>query len=213
MKKGARRVAQPSSDTPLCNRIIGAAFETIMKKGYYDTSMLDIATRAKVSKRDLYANYPNKQAVLVACIASRASRARLASDLPAPSSRQMLAASLTGFGTTVLREICQPPVIAMHRLAISEAERSPEVAEALKASRSANRTALGQMLVQAQASGILGHGDSQQMVEQFFALLWGDLLLNRLLGAAGVPKPAEIERRARSGTAAFLDLHGNAGGR
>jgi len=36
------------------------------------------------------------------------------------------------------------------------------------------------------------------MMEQFFALLWGDLMLNRLLGAAGIPKPADIDRRARS---------------
>jgi len=39
----------------LCDRIIGAAFAAFMKNGYAATSMLEIATRAKVSKRDLYA--------------------------------------------------------------------------------------------------------------------------------------------------------------
>ena len=209
MKKIAQPVAHPI-DNPLCGRVIGAAFETIMKKGYNDTSMLDIATRAKVSKRDLYANFPNKQAVLVACIASRAQRMRLSTDLPAPSSRQMLAAILTAFGATVLREGCQPAVMAMQRLAIAEAERSPEVAEAITATRLSNRATLGEMLAQAQASDILGEGDPHQMTEQFLALLWGDLLLNRLLGAAGMPKPAEVDSRARGATEAFLKLYASA---
>jgi AcrR family transcriptional regulator len=209
MKKIAPPVAHPS-DNPLCGRIIGAAFETIMKKGYNDTSMLDIATRAKVSKRDLYANFPNKQAVLVACIAHRAERMRLSANLPAPSNRHMLAAILTGFGATVLREGCQPAVMAMQRLAIAEAERSPEVAEAITATRSSNRAALGEMFAQAQASDTLGEGDPHQMTEQFLALLWGDLLLNRLLGAAGMPKPAEVDSRARGATEAFLKLYASA---
>ncbi len=209
MKKIATQAAQPSPDGPLCDRIIGAAFETIMKKGYYDTSMLEIATRAKVSKRDLYANFPNKQAVLVACITNRAARMRLPADLPAPANRHMLASILTAFGATVIREVCQPPVMAMYRLGIAEAERSPEVAEALSASRLVSRHALGDMLVRAQASGILHHRDAAQMTERFFALLWGDLLLNRLFGAVSTPKPAEIERRARDATEAFLKLYAN----
>jgi hypothetical protein len=99
--------------------------------------------------------------------------------------------------------------MAMYRLAISEAERSLEVAEALSTSRSISRHALGEMLVRAQGAGILGRSDPQQMTEQFFALLWGDLLLNHLLGAANVPKPADIDRRVRNATEAFLKLYAN----
>ncbi len=81
----------PALDDPLCDRIIGAAFGTFMAKGYAGTSMLEIATRAKISKRDLYAAFPSKQAVLLACITSRASRMRLPPDLPAPDGRDTLA--------------------------------------------------------------------------------------------------------------------------
>jgi AcrR family transcriptional regulator len=191
----------------MCDRIIAAAFKAFMANGYASTSMLEIATRARVSKRDLYANFPSKQAVLLACITNRAARMRLAPDLPAPRSREMLAATLTTFGATVIREVCQPAVTAMFRLAIAEAARSPDVAETLEASRSVNRNALAALLGEAQAAGILGHGDPLQMMEQFFALLWGDLLLGRLLGVAGAPKPAEIERRAWYATEAFLKLY------
>jgi hypothetical protein len=65
------------------------------------------------------------------------------------------------------------------------------------------------MFEQAQAAGILGDGDPQKMMEQFFALLWGDLMLSRLLGAAKAPKPAEVENRAHAATEAFLKLYAN----
>src|SRR5579871_1865552 len=88
----------PPAETPTCDRIIGAAFKAFMENGYAGTSTLEIATRAKVSKRDLYANFPSKEAILVACIAHRAARMRPVTDLPAPRDQTMLAATLTSFG-------------------------------------------------------------------------------------------------------------------
>jgi AcrR family transcriptional regulator len=210
MKKEASPNPAPAAENPTCDRIIGAAFRAFMENGYAGTSTLEIATRAKVSKRDLYASFASKQAILVACIANRAARTRLPTDLPAPRNREMLAATLTTFGATVVREVSQPAVTAMFRLAISEAERSPDVAEILSASRSVNRNALAGLLAQAQATEILGEGDPQEMMEQFYALLWGDLMVRRLLGAAPVPKPAEINRRAHAATEAFLRLYAQA---
>jgi AcrR family transcriptional regulator len=206
MKKAAR--PKPTvSENAICSRIIGAAFEAFMSKGYANTSMHEIATRAKISKRDLYANFPNKQTLLVKCISNRAARMRLAPDLPAPCTCEELASTLTAFGATVIREVTQPAVMAIYRLAISEAVRSPDVAAALNTSRSVNRDALATLFARAQAAGVLGQGDPQHMMEQFFGLLWGDLMLNRLLGAVSVPKPGEIGRRARVATESFLSLH------
>jgi AcrR family transcriptional regulator len=192
----------------MCDRITGAAFTAFMELGYSGTSMLEIATRAKISKRDLYANFPSKQAILLACIASRAVRMRLPPDLPVPADREMLGATLTTFGATIIREVSQPAVMAMFRLAIAEAERSPEVAETLNNSRLVNRAALTGLLACAQGSGILGPGDPAQMTEQFFALLWGDLMLSRLLCVAAAPKPPEVARRAHAATELFLGLYG-----
>src|SRR5215472_12538614 len=208
IKKTASPDSDPVTDKATRARIIGAAFQAFMEKGYAGTSTLEIATRAKISKRDLYANFPNKQAILLACITSRAARMRLPADLPATRSRDMLASILTTFGATVVREVCQPEVIAMFRLAISEAQRSPEIAETLNASRSVNRNTLAELLAEAQAAGILRDGDPRQMMERFFALLWGDLMVGRLLGVMAPPRPAEIDRRAHEATEALLELHG-----
>ena len=124
----------------------------------------------------------------------------------------MLAATLTTFGATVLLEVGHPQVVAMFRLAIAEAEHSPEVAKTLKDSRMVNRRAIAELISRAQAVGLLGDGDPQQMMEQFFALLWGDLMLSRLLGAAAAPKRVEAERRAQAATTAFLKLYAHSTG-
>ena len=124
-----------AAEDPMCDRIIGAAFDLFMEKGYAHTSTLEIATRARVSKRDLYASFGSKPAILLACITNRAARMRLAPELPAPRSSQVLAATLARFGTTVLVEVGHPQVIAMFRLAIAEAVHAPEVARTLMDSR------------------------------------------------------------------------------
>ena len=100
----------------------------------------------------------------------------------------------------------------MFRLAIAEAKRSPEVADTLKINRLASRNTIAGILTSAQAGGILQAGDPRQMSEFYFALLWGDLQLNQLLGS-DTPKPAEIERRARRGADAFLRLFAREPGR
>jgi hypothetical protein len=74
--------------------------------------------------------YSSKHAMLVACIKSHAERMRLPPDLPTQTSRRILASTLISFATKWLCEISHPSVIATFRLAIAEATRSPEIAQA-----------------------------------------------------------------------------------
>jgi AcrR family transcriptional regulator len=199
---------RPPAEIPVQERILGAAFRSFMEEGYAGTSTLDIARRAKVSKRDLYANFGSKHAMLVACITSRAERMRLPPDLPTPRSRQELASTLTSFATNLVREVSHPAVIATFRLAIAEATRSPEIAQALDvAGRDATRSALAELLANAQSSGLIGSGEPTEMATQYLGLLWEALMVGLLLGVAETPTPAEAERRAIKATAAFMQLH------
>jgi AcrR family transcriptional regulator len=205
MKKSSRSV--PAA-TAIQDRILGAAFEAFTGEGYAATSTLDIATRAKISKRDLYANFGSKDAVLVACIKSRADRMRLPPDLPTPRTRQILASTLTAFATNLVRESSHPSVIAMFRLAIAEAMRSPEIAQALdSAGRDATRGALADLLASAQSTGLIDAGEPAEMAAQYLGLLWEGLMVGLLLGVAQAPRPAEAELRAGKATAAFMRLH------
>jgi AcrR family transcriptional regulator len=188
-------------------RILKAAFAAFSAQGYAQTSMLEIATRAKVSKRELYALVGAKHDMLVACITERAGRMRPPPDLPEPRDRESLAAVLAIVGERILREVSAPPVLGVFRLAIAEAERAPEVAHALDSiGRGGARTTLRTLFEMAQARGLLS-GDPVGMAERFLALLWGDLMIGLLLRVVDPPAPEQAEARAREAASAFLRLH------
>lgn len=191
------------------DRILGAAFHAFMERGYAGASTLDIARRAKVSKRDLYAQFGSKHAMLAACIAERTERMRMPLDLVVPDSREALAATLVAFGRTLLSEVSRPEVLATYRLAIAEAERAPELARTLdQLGRGGNLSALIGLVSAAQARGLLGPGDAEAVAEVFLALLWGGgLLVRLLLRVAGAPDEAEVQRRALLATAQVLRGH------
>ncbi|MGC1456895.1 MAG: TetR/AcrR family transcriptional regulator [Steroidobacteraceae bacterium] len=205
----SRSKARPEGrdETEVRARILDAAFAAFIKTGYAPTSTLEIATRARVSKRELYALVGNKQEMLVACISARATRLQVPVDLPVPQDRETLAQVLAAFGTQLVREITDPTVIAVFRLAIAEAVQAPEVARALDSiGREASRAAMRQFMARAQACGLL-NGRPADLAEQFGGLLWGTLMISVLLGVTERPNSRDAAARARDATAAFLQLH------
>jgi AcrR family transcriptional regulator len=203
----SKRRQKGGDETVVRERILDAAFAAFMKSGYAAASTLEIATRARLSKRELYALVGNKQEMLIACISERAKRFDVPSDLPVPRDRETLAQVLASFGTKLVREVSDPTVIAVFRLAISEVIHAPEVARALDSiGREAGRAALRKIMAGAQASGLLT-GRPAELAQQFAGLLWRDLMVSLLLGVAERPSPRKIAQRARDAAAAFLQLH------
>lgn len=203
----SKRREKAGDETKVRERILEAAFRAFRKSGYATTSTLEIATRARVSKRELYELVGNKQEMLVACISERAKRLDVPTDLPVLRNRDTLEQVLTCFGTKFVHEVSDPAVIAVFRLAIAEALQAPEVARAVNSiGREAGRVALRKIMAEAQASRLL-MGHPAELAEQFAGLLWRDLLVSLLLGVAERPTPREIAGRASDATAAFLRLH------
>jgi AcrR family transcriptional regulator len=212
-RSASKQRGQGAGQIPDRQRILGAAFSAFMANGYAETSTLEIATRARVSKRALYELVGNKQEMLVACISERAQRLRVPTDLPEPRDRETLSRALAAIGTQLLREVSDPIVIAVFRLAIAEAVRAPEVARALDSiGGEASRGALREIMTRAQRTGILS-GDPREMAEHFAGLLWGNLMVGLLLRVADRPNPREFARRARDATTAFLRLYPQPNGR
>jgi hypothetical protein len=127
--------------------------------------------------------------------------------MPPLRDRATLAQVLTAFGTRFVREVSDPHVIAVFRLAIAEAVQAPEVAQTLDSSgRETGRAALRHIMTQAQAAGLID-GSPADLAEQFAGLLWRDLLVSLLLGVAQRPNPRATQARARDAVEAFLRLH------
>src|SRR5919199_15943 len=89
-------------------RILDAALAAFTEGGFAETSTLEIATRAHVSKRALYTEVGNKLEILVACIAERAKRLQRPADLPQPRDRPTLERALSAFGAQLVRELSDP---------------------------------------------------------------------------------------------------------
>lgn len=192
---------------PVRRRILDAAFAAFMENGHAQASTLEIATRARVSKRELYSLVGNKQEMLVACIRERAKRLQAPANLPEPRDRDTFSRALEAFGTQLLQEVSDPTVVAVFRLAIAEAIRSPEVAQALDSiAGETSRAALRELMARARTFGLVS-GRPVEMAERFSGLLWGNLMVGLLLRIVERPSPREVARRARDATAAFLQLY------
>jgi AcrR family transcriptional regulator len=182
-------------------RVLKAASSLFREQGFSSTSMLDIVTRARVSKRDLYALFNNKHAVLGACISERAQQMRRPLDTTTtmPQTRDALATLLVEFGVSILKTVCQPEVLTVFRLAIAESDRVPEIARTLDSNgREANQKALTELVRKAQSLGLISAGDPGALAARYISVLWGDLLIRLLMRVREAPTKREIEVRARA---------------
>jgi AcrR family transcriptional regulator len=203
-RRALKQISSGGEPGTVRGRILEAAFAAFTQGGFAETSTLEIATRARVSKRELYAQFGSKQEMLIACISERAQRFRMPADLPEPHDRAVLANTLSTFGAQLLRETSDPAVIAVFRLAISEAARAPEVGRMLNdIGIQASRAALRELIRRAHAAGLLA-GEAEILADHFAGLLWGNQMLGLLLDTATRPTAREIAARAEAAAEAFL---------
>jgi AcrR family transcriptional regulator len=203
------RVQAKHVSSSIRDRVLSAAFSLFREHGFSSTSMLDIVTRARISKRDLYALFGNKHAVLAACISERTERMRRPLDIttPVPQTRDALTTLLVEFGISILKTMCHRDALTVFRLAIAESDRAPEVARILDSSgREANQKALTELIRNAQSHGLIGAGDPAVLAARFFAALAGDLLIRLLMRVREAPTEREIVTRARAAADTLIAL-------
>jgi AcrR family transcriptional regulator len=206
-QRGAKAQAESPGEAPARRRILEAAFCAFKERGFAETSTLEIATRARASKRELYALFGSKQDMLIACIRDRARRFELPAEMPVPGDPETLRRVLAAFGSRLLQETTDPAVVTAFRLAIAEAVRTPEVAQALSdAGMQASRAALRDIMTRARANGLLV-GAVAEMADHFTGLLWGNRMVSLLLGVAERPGPREVTQRAEAAAAALLRVY------
>jgi AcrR family transcriptional regulator len=202
------RLAEKGQDA-VRDRILSAAMRTFMEHGFAAATTLEIATRAKVSKRELYALVGNKEQMLAACVAGRGRRMRLPEGFPAPTDMAGLESALRQYGIILLKELMDPDVLAVFRLGISESKRSPGIAASIneQGHKPAN-AALESLLRAARVAKLLVSDDFPSMRAHYRGLLLGDRMVYVLLGMVPRPTAREIDHRAEEAARLFLRLYG-----
>jgi len=174
-----------------------AAGRVFLKHGFDRATTLEIATRAKTSKRELYELFGTKRDLLAALIGTISRRMQTPLDLPAPKTRIAFFDILEGFGAKFLEELLHPTRIGLYRLAIAEARRSSAMARELDTNgRAPVIEAVRKLFQHGAKRGYIEPTDVSVMLRVFFGTLVGDLQTQLLLGLGTQPTIQAIRERA-----------------
>jgi AcrR family transcriptional regulator len=179
------------------NAILDAARQVFGERGYHQATTLEIASRARTSKRALYELFGSKGGIVRAMITERVRNMRHPFNMQPPASRDEFFTILKRFGVTFMTELMAPPTVAMYRLAIAESAHSGELGAALyEAGRLAITHAVRGLFAEAVARKWVEFVDVHDALGAYMYTLMGDVLMRLLLGAEKAPGRSELRKRA-----------------
>jgi TetR/AcrR family transcriptional repressor of mexJK operon len=215
--RARRRAVGPRADDPRVVRtraaIVDAARTLFMRQGYAGTTMEQIAALAGLTKRTVYNNYGDKDALFTQIVADVLAYAEtfargLHEEFTTGVTAANVAATLDDLGRRLALGIVRPEVIALRRLLIGEARSFPSLAAEYF------DRAPGQV-IEALTSGfahlgrrrLLRIADARQAAAQFAYLVAGEPL-DRAMLVGTLPSDEHVIRCAREGVQTFLARYG-----
>jgi len=178
------------------DRILWAAGAVFLEKGFDAATTLDIAARARVSKRDLYKQFASKQGILEALIAAH-SNEMSTPELADPIDLKHLLDALRAFGPRFLASYLDPLKIALYRVAIAEAPTSSHLGEVIESAGAGPVIALfTEFMSKAVARGIVAATDAELVMAAYFNMLIGSWQLWLLTGTHAPPDAKTIQAQA-----------------
>jgi TetR/AcrR family transcriptional regulator, mexJK operon transcriptional repressor len=189
--------------------VVDAARSLFLRQGYAGTTMEDIAALAGLTKRTLYNNYPDKDALFVQIAADSIAYAEqfargLHEEFTVGITAANLRATLHDLGERLALGIARPEVFALRRLLIGEARAFPELArEYFDRAPGSVIEALASGFEHLGERGLLRLSDARSAAVQFAYLVAGEALDRGVLIGATPPKQ-QVITGAREGVETFL---------
>ena len=178
-------------------RFLRAATEAFSRNGYEATSLQDIVAEAGGSLATLYRMFGNKEGLFQAVIDHKFRSvfgAGAALELEGHPPRD----ALTHLGLALLEMMLSDEAVAMHRLMISQANRTSALREGfMEMAPDRAKSALADYFAGEVQAGRLVMRDCETSAVQFIGMVKGDILMRRLLG-----EEIELSRRERSAVVA-----------
>jgi TetR/AcrR family transcriptional repressor of mexJK operon len=185
-------------------RILRAAADLFMAKGYAGASMDEVQSRVGGSKSTLYRHFADKLDLFKAAVEMMIDeRNRPVLDFkPRPGDAQ---STLTDFGRHFADVALTPDAIALHRLVVSEAERVPGLGQTFL-DQALNRS------IEALAAHLRDLHDARVIIvpnpllaaSQLYEAMLGSLQMRLLINAVPTPAPDEIDGSIAAAIATFL---------
>jgi AcrR family transcriptional regulator len=185
-------------------RILDAAQQVFVKRGYEGASVDEIAQTARAGKPTIYARYPGKESLFAAVMARQVARNTQFENLM-PQGRSFQA-KLVNLGIALIERTLNGETIGLMRSAIAEADRFPELTRGVnEMARKRAAANLAKLLGElAREEGIAGRGafapdKITDTARIFLDMVLFAMLIRRLLGedAKALKKdlPAYVRQR------------------
>jgi TetR/AcrR family transcriptional regulator, mexJK operon transcriptional repressor len=189
-------------------RIIDAARQLFLAKGYAAVSMDEILDAVGGSKATLYRYFPSKSALFLALIET------ITAEVMAPGPPEHLydvplEEALTGLGVAMATAALSPQAEALYRLVHAEALTHPEAGRLFYERGPATSYAnLRAFLEAKRARGELDFDDAQTAAEHFMSPIVGLRQVQLALGVIEPPGPAEVGRVVAAVVRTFVAAYG-----
>ncbi|MDE8348812.1 MAG: TetR/AcrR family transcriptional regulator [Acidocella sp.] len=193
------------------DRIVAGAAAVFMRDGYEGASMSQIAAAANVSKGTLYNYFPGKEALFGAIVRENCNCLVQEVFKDAPEGIAV-EAELARICRAMLRMMLSPRGMAIYRLAVMEASKFPELAQAfIEAGPNIMVAKMAGWISRQVAAERLQASDPVFAAEQFFALSQTRLVMRARTNAAFRASEAEIEQVVTGAVRVFLAAYCNPG--
>jgi AcrR family transcriptional regulator len=181
-------------DDPSDERVLAAAFHAFAVKGFHGASMLEIATRARVSKKTLYERFRDKANLFRALLAWGCRNNLPEAPPPADGAPET---ALRAHAASVLLAMMRPESLALFRIVIAEAGRFPEIGRLFdEMTRTASAAIVKELARRLDAAGLYSIANRVAFAEDFIGLLRGDVYFRAAIGVVPPPSRDALIRHA-----------------
>jgi TetR/AcrR family transcriptional repressor of mexJK operon len=189
--------------------VVAAAKSLFLEKGYAGTTMEEIGAAAGLTKRTVYNNYGDKDALFTLVVSDVIAFAEnfaqsLSAELAGRRTAVALRTELHDLARRLALGILRPEVIALRRLLIGEARAFPHLAtQYFERAPGGVLVAIAAGFRQLTRAGLLRVADPRRAAEQF-AYLAAGAALDRAMLMGTLPSKKHILACAHDGVETFL---------
>lgn len=195
------------------SRIVAAALEVFSESSFRDATTDEIARRAHVSKRDIYAAFPNKHAILLAVIdmVLQADEQKLLKVILLTREAASLQDRLEVIGLALINEILSPATGFLSRLIATESILQPHIGSIYFERWYTRRANLISQLLSVRSKGATKdarpHNDASQAAKHYLALITHLPQLTVSVGVRDMWNSRSAQAHVHSSVECFLSAH------